>query len=30
MCVQTPRVDDDNVINIQLHYDPNSPTEPDL
>jgi len=30
MRVQTPRVDDDNVINIQLPYDPNSPTEPDL
>ena len=30
MRVQTPRVDDDNVINIQLSYDPNSSTEPDL
>jgi len=30
MYVQTPRVDDDNVINIQLPYDPNGPTEPDL
>jgi len=28
--VQSPCVDDDNVINIQLPYDPNSPTEPDL
>ena len=28
--IQTPRVDDDNVINIQLPYDPNSPMEPDL
>jgi len=30
MHVQTPHVDDDNVINIQLPYDPNGPTEPDL
>jgi len=30
MHVQTPRVDDDNVINIQLPYDPNGPIEPDL
>jgi len=30
MRVQTPCVDDDNVINIQLPYDPNSSTEPDL
>ena len=30
MRVQTPRVDDDNVINIQLPYDPNGPMEPDL
>jgi len=30
MRVQTPRVDDDNVINIQLPYDPNSPMESDL
>ena len=30
MRVQTPRVNDDNVINIQLSYDPNGPTEPDL
>ena len=29
-CIQTPRADDDNVINIQLPYDPNGPTEPDL
>ena len=28
--VQTPCVDDDNVINIQLPYDPNGPMEPDL
>ena len=28
--VQTPRVDDNNVINIQLPYDPNGPTESDL
>jgi len=27
---QPPRVDDDDVINIQLPYDPNAPTEPDL
>ena len=27
---QSPCVDDDNVINIQLPYDPNGPTEPDL
>jgi len=30
MCVQTPRVDDIIIINIQLPYDPNSSTEPDL
>ena len=29
-CIQTPRADDDNVINIQLPYNPNGPTEPDL
>ena len=29
-CIQTPCVDDVNVINIQLPYDPNGPTEPDL
>ena len=28
--IQTPCVDDDNIINIQLPYDPNGPTEPDL
>ena len=28
--VQPPRVDDNNIINMQLPYDPNSPTEPDL
>ena len=27
---QPPRVDNDDVINIQLPYNPNSPTEPDL
>ena len=27
---QLPHVDDDNSINIQLPYDPNSPMEPDL
>ena len=27
---QPPHVDDDDVINIQLPYDPNGPTEPDL
>ena len=27
---QPPCVDDDDVINIQLPYDPNGPTEPDL
>ena len=27
---QPPRVDDDNSINIQLPYDSNGPTEPDL
>ena len=27
---QPPRVDDDDVINIQLPYNPNGPTEPDL
>ena len=30
MNIQTPCVSDDNIINIQLPYDPNSPTEPDL
>ena len=30
MNVQTPCVGDDNIINIQLPYDPNGPTEPDL
>ena len=30
MHVQTPHVDDDNIINIQLSYDPNGPMEPDL
>jgi len=30
MHVQTPCVDDNNVINIQLPYDPNGPMEPDL
>jgi len=25
-----PNGDDDNIINIQLPYDPNSPTEPEL
>ena len=29
-CIQTPRVDDDNVINIQLPYNPNGLIEPDL
>jgi len=27
---QSPRINDDNVINIQLPYDSNSPTEPNL
>ena len=27
---QSPCVDDDNGINIQLPYNPNGPTEPDL
>jgi len=27
---QPPRVDNNDVINIQLPYDPNAPTEPDL
>ena len=26
----TPNDNDDNIINIQLPYDPNSPTEPEL
>ena len=26
----TPQTDDNNIINIQLFYDPNSPTKPDL
>jgi len=30
MHVQTPRVNDNNIINIQLSYDPNGPMEPDL
>jgi len=30
MCVQTPCVGNDNIINIQLPYDPNGPMEPDL
>ena len=30
MHVQTSHVDDDNIINIQLPYDPNGPMEPDL
>ena len=28
--IQIPHVNDDNIINIQLPYDPNGPTEPDL
>ena len=28
--IQTPHVDDNNIINIQLPYDPNSLMEPDL
>ena len=28
--IQNPHVDDVIIINIQLPYDPNSPTEPDL
>ena len=30
MNIQTPCVSDDNIINIQLSYDPNGPTEPNL
>jgi len=29
-CAAAPCNDDDNVINIQLPYDPNTPTEPEL
>ena len=29
-CVKAPQGDNNNVINIQLPYNPNSPTEPDL
>jgi len=29
-CATAPSDDDDNVINIQLPYDPNTPTEPEL
>jgi len=29
-CDAAPNDDDDNIINIQLPYDPNSPTEPEL
>ena len=29
-CAAAPCDDDDNVINIQLPYDPNAPTEPEL
>jgi len=29
-CATAPSNDDDNVINIQLPYDPNAPTEPEL
>ena len=28
--IQPPRVDNNNVINIQLPYNPNGPTEPNL
>ena len=29
-CAAAPSDDDDNVINIQLPYDPNAPTESEL
>jgi len=28
--LSSPRVDDDDIINIQLPYDPNQPMEPEL
>ena len=29
-CTVAPSNNDDNIINIQLPYDPNAPTEPEL